>query len=127
MRIKVTAIILIAMSYVLMPAMTFAASNPLLQACDKVDASNSSICNNQNTTTNPVNHILHIAADIVALLAGLAAVILIIVSGISLITSGGNTDTVANARKRITNAIIGLIIIAFAWTIITFLTDKLIT
>ena len=115
------------MSYMMMPAMTFAASNPLLQACDKVNASNSAICNSKSPTTNPVNHILHVAADIVALLAGLSAVILIIVSGISLITSGGNTDTVANARKRITNAIIGLIIIAFAWTIITFLTDKLIT
>jgi hypothetical protein len=113
----------------------FADDSQLFQACqtlakenkDNKDFKPSPICADKNTTANPVNHILHVAADIVALLTGLAAVILIIISGISMITSGGNTEAAANARKRITNAIIGLVIVAFAWTIVTFLTDKLIT
>ena len=129
MRVRFAAIVLVLMSFMLMPAMAFADSNPLLQACDKAgtQAANSAICGDKNSAANPVNHILHVAADIVALLTGLAAVILIIISGISMITSGGNTEAAANARKRIANAVIGLVIVAFAWTIVTFLTDKLIT
>jgi hypothetical protein len=110
---------------ILAPSLAYAEDSQLFAACK--NAPNSAICAGQNTTTNPVNHILHVAADIVALLTGLAAVILIIISGISMITSGGNTEAAANARKRITNAIIGLVVVAFAWTIVTFLTDKLIT
>lgn len=112
---------------ILAPSLAYAKDSQLFEACKDVSTSaNSAICG-PSTTANPVNHILHVAADIVALLTGLAAVILIIISGISLITSGGNTEAAANARKRIANAVIGLVIVAFAWTIVTFLTDKLIT
>lgn len=74
---------------------------------------------------NPLNHVLKVATDIVAVLTGLAAVILIIAGGFSMITSGGNTEATTNARKRIISAIIGLLIVAMAWTIINFAIDKL--
>jgi len=107
----------------------------LFAACDRLAQENknnpdfkpSPICASKGTTTDPVNHIIHVTADIFALLTGLAAVILIITSGISMITSAGNADAVGNARKRITNAVIGLVLVALAWTIVSFATDKLIT
>ena len=113
----------------------YADDSQLFAACDQLAKENkdnpnfkpSPICASRSTTTNPVNHILHVATDLVALLAGLAAVILIIISGISMITSAGNAEAVANARKRILNAVIGLVIVALAWTIVSFATDKLIT
>lgn len=90
------------------------------------DRANNAVCSTATPKTDPVIHVIHVTADIFALMAGVAAVILIIAGGIGLITSRGNTDAVGNAKKRITNAVIGLAIIAFAWTIITFATDKLI-
>lgn len=105
----------------------FAACQQLAQQNkDNKDYKPSAICASQGTTKNPVNHILHVATDIIALLTGVAAVILIILSGISMITSSGNSEAVGNARKRIVNALIGLVIVALAWTIISFATDKLI-
>lgn len=77
-------------------------------------------------STNPVNQKIKVAADIVAISTGVAAVIFIILGGLTMITSAGNTEAVANARKRITSAIIGLVVVALAWLLISFVTDRLI-
>lgn len=126
MRSVFTKIItnLILAGLLILPVPVLASDNQLFAACQQ--APNSPICKDQGTTTNPVVHTIHVAADIIALLTGIFAVIIIIVSGIAMITSGGNAESVSNARKRIVGAVIGLVIVAFAWTIVTFLTDKLI-
>ncbi len=51
---------------------------------------------------------------------GLIAVILILYGGFIWMTAGGNEDKVATAKKIITAAVIGLIIILLAWAIVTF-------
>jgi hypothetical protein len=104
-----------------------ATNDQLFSACDtNAQTASSPICKDRNTTTNPVNKKIKIAADIVALVTGIAAVIFIILGGFTMITSAGNTEAVANSRKRITNALIGLVIVALAWTLIAFVTDRLI-
>lgn len=116
------------MNFIAMPSASLAADNPILSACDSKtypNAAKSPICNDRGTTTDPAIHIIHVAADLIAIITGLAAVIIIIVSGIQMITSAGSSDTVSGARKRITGALIGLVIVSLAWTIVTFLTDKL--
>lgn len=105
-------------------------NNKLFSFCNQNP--DSAVCQdrtNQNKTpnTDPVIHIVKVASDIIALLTGAAAVIIIILGGITMITSAGSAEGVANARKRITYAIIGLVIVALAWAIITFITDKLIS
>lgn len=112
---------------------------PALAATDTNDkifsgcssAPDSTVCQdraaqNNSPSTNPVNHMINVAASIIAIITGIAAVIFIIIGGLTMVTSGGNAEAVSNSRKRITNAVIGLIIVALAWTIITFLTNKLI-
>lgn len=89
--------------------------------CKKYNNSSSDGKNN-----NVVLSDIHQATDIIAWLAGAIAVIMIVVSGFSMITSGGSSETMGNARKRITNASIGLVIIVLAWTIIRFVTDSII-
>lgn len=73
---------------------------------------------------NPVARLIGAAASIIALIAGLMAVIMIILAGFQLITSGGNSEQVTKARSRLFGAIIGLIIITLAWTIIRLVTDN---
>jgi hypothetical protein len=112
-------------------------NNKIFSTCAQNPSS--SICQdkaqqNQNPTDNPVNNIIHVAANIVALLTGVVAVIFIIISGFKFITAGGSIggqrsadpNSLKSARATLSAAIIGLIIVALAWTIITFLTDKLI-
>lgn len=90
------------------------------------DSSSSPVCQKpSNPNKNPVVDIIRTATSIVALLAGVLAVIMIIISGLTLVTSGGNQEAVTNSRKRITNSIIGLVIVALAWAIIRFVTDTI--
>ncbi len=53
-------------------------------------------------------------------------VILIIISGFQWMTAGGNTDTITKARQRMTNAVIGLVIVLAAFSITEFILDKII-
>jgi hypothetical protein len=101
---------------------TAAAFNPLGAACKPV-ASTSAACSNPNTTNNPItgpNGVLIRVTHIVALAAGSAAVIIIIISGIRFITSQGESDKAAKARQSLINAAIGLVVIVLAQAIITY-------
>jgi len=56
-------------------------------------------------------------------LLGLIAVIMILYGGFTWLTAGGNEEKVATAKKIISAAIIGLIIVLLAWAIVTFVVD----
>lgn len=52
-------------------------------------------------------------------IGSVVAVIVIIIAGIMYIFSGGNSDTVGQAKNKIAGAVIGLILMALAYTILT--------
>ena len=56
-------------------------------------------------------------------LLGLIAVIMIIYGGFIWLTAGGNEDKVSTAKRIISAAVIGLIIVLLAWAIITFVVN----
>lgn len=64
------------------------------------------------------------ATDIVAYVAGAAAIILLIVSGIQYVTSDGDSNKTGTAKRTIINALIGLIVIVLARSLIIFVLDK---
>jgi len=115
-------------------AFTLFMSAPALAATDAnnkvfaVCATNPSatICKEKNPTEDPVVRIIRDASNIIVLLTGAMAVIFIILGGITMISSSGSPEAVANARKRIIYAVIGLVIVSLAWTAIAFVTDKFI-
>lgn len=53
----------------------------------------------------------------IIVLAALIALVMLILGGINWMTSGGDKQKTEEAQKRITNAIIGLAIVAAAWAI----------
>lgn len=63
--------------------------------------------------------------DILLYLAGIVAVVSIIISGVMYVTSQGNSEKAASARKRIINSFIGLAIVLFATGIVGFIGSKL--
>lgn len=86
-------------------------------------------------TTNPALHTIHVAADIIALVAGAGAVVLIMYSAYQFATAGGtpggqragdSPSKAREARATLTSSVVGLVIIALAWTIVTFVSDRLI-
>jgi hypothetical protein len=54
-------------------------------------------------------------------IAGLAAVLFIVWGGIQYIISGANPDLAKKARTNITNALLGLVIILLAYTLVAVL------
>ncbi len=75
---------------------------------------------------NPINNVLQTVSNIMALLTGLVAVGMIIGSGLVMTTSGGNPERVKKARAILQASIIGLIVVALAWSFVTFVVQNLI-
>jgi len=63
--------------------------------------------------------------DILLYFAGIAAVISIIIAGISYIMAAGSSDKITAARKRIVNSLIGLAIALVAIMVVSFIGNSL--
>jgi hypothetical protein len=116
----------------MMPAApALAAYDPLGGVCGSIkqgDTSSSepdSTCDGSSGTkaTDP-NATLRKVTNIIAVIAGVAAVIIIIVSGIQYITSGGNAQQASTARLALIGALLGLIIIVAARSIILLVLSR---
>jgi heme/copper-type cytochrome/quinol oxidase subunit 2 len=111
------------------PASVYAYS-PLTDACgaggSNGGAGSTSACTAKNA--DPISGkdgVLRKVSFMLAIFAGIAAVIVIIFSGFQYVTSDGDAQKAANARSGIIGAVIGLVIIAVAQTIVIFVVSKL--
>jgi hypothetical protein len=64
---------------------------------------------------------------IVAIAAGVAAIIILIVSGLSMITSAGDAQKFNKARNGFIYALVGLVVIVLAQAIVSFVVTKALT
>lgn len=116
----------------------FAQTDLLKGACTG-KAADGAVCQQylkqKKTGQNPVVDRIQTVTNIFALLTGVAAVIVIIYGGFVFVTAGGSiggarsTDSptrAKQARAMVTGAVIGLVIVALGWTIVTFVTNNLI-
>lgn len=104
------------------------AEDILDEACATAPDSPTCKSNQAGSKSNPLtgkDGILYKVSQIIAIIAGIAAVIVVIVSGIRYITSGGDSQKTASAKNTLVGALIGLIIIVLAQTIITFVIKRL--
>lgn len=118
-------LILCVLSYLLLFSLTTRAYalDILRTTCNSSPTTQSSPTCQQNAkhandTVNPAVTTIHDAVDIIGLVAGIAAVIIIIYSGIRYIINGSNPEGQKQARSSLIGALIGLVIIALAWTIV---------
>jgi len=63
--------------------------------------------------------------DILLRLAGIAAVISIIIAGIGYITAAGSSDKITASRKRIINSLLGLAVVLVAAAVVSFIGNRL--
>jgi cytochrome bd-type quinol oxidase subunit 2 len=122
-------------AFVLGPSLKVSAFDLFGRTCNKnsVEGGNgkqSSVCeaNNKSKNSNGKDNVvldsINKAVNIVAVVTGMMAVIMIIIAGFTYATAGGNAEETKNARNRILWSAIGLAIISLAWTITRFITNE---
>ena len=127
MRVKV-AYLLSALAFMLV-AFCFGMSHEVManindKACSEIsdDTLKEAMgCNSGDKTVQPIAVNL-INAGIATV--GIIAVVVIVISGIRLATSSGDASKIAQARRMIIYALVGLGVAVFAWTIVTFVLDN---
>ena len=110
----------------LMGGMALAATNPAYSGVDCGGAAaKSPVCSAPKT--DPLtgsNGVIVKAANIIALVAGVAAVIILIIAGINFILSSGDAAKTGRARETIIYAAVGIAVIVLSRAIITFVVSK---
>ncbi len=96
------------------------------KACDgSPEAQSSSLCQEKDTVDpNPVygpNGIINKVANVIAIISGVVALVYIMISGLKIVMSSGDSNKVTEARNGIIYASVGLVVIAMARIIIGFI------
>jgi len=85
---------------------------------------NNTNCTASGDTNTTINKLIHTIINLLSIVVGVVAVIMIIVGGLRYITSGGSDTSVTSAKNTILYAIIGLIIVALAQVMVRFVLSK---
>lgn len=96
-------------------------------ACNQTSAADAAACKDK-TDNNPLtgtNGTLIKIANIVSIIAGGAAVIILIISSLRYVISGGDSGKTQSAKEGIIGALVGLAIIVLARSLIGFVLSKL--
>ena len=121
----IAALLLPVLAFVALAAPATLAFDPIGQVCSGAGSKNA-ICQ-QKPTEDPVVRIIRVAILIMSILVGIFAVIMIIIGGLTMVTSAGNSEKVSKARARVIYSLVALVIAALAWTIVTFVINRITT
>lgn len=96
--------------------------------CGTGNAKDTDVCQNikpGQPGQNPIIKAIKVTITILSVIIGVAAVIMIIVSGLSFMTANGDAQAIARARGSIIFALVGIIIVGLAQTLVAFVLNKL--
>lgn len=104
----------------------FGVSSMAFAVAPGIDAPRNEVC--QGITGGPcttaggndISRVLKAVLSILSWIAGVAAIIMIIISGLKYITSGGDSSSVASAKQSLIYALVGVVIVALSQVIVRF-------
>jgi hypothetical protein len=82
-------------------------------------------CDSQTDAVQKLNNLIRRVINLLSIIVGFVAVVMIIIGGLRYITSGGSDTGVTSAKNTILYAIIGLIIVALAQLLVRFVLRQL--
>ena len=96
-------------------------------ACNNSNISNHTVCNQSNAigNTNPVIKAMRIILEVLSMIAGIVAVFGLIIAGIRIATSNGDSNSFNTAKGAILYVVIGVAIVVLSQSIILYVLDKL--
>lgn len=119
-KLTISMALLGAFSMPLVPAVAFAA--PKDDVCEGVRLTGGD-CDPGAAGTS-VERIIKTVINLLSLIVGVVAVIMIIIGGLKYITSSGDSNNVSSAKNTILYAVIGLVVVVLAQVIVRFVLDK---
>jgi cytochrome bd-type quinol oxidase subunit 2 len=105
----------------LLPATVYA-QTPKDEVCKGVVLTGGN-CDPANASSS-VETVIKTVINLLSLIVGIVAVIMIIIGGLKYITSSGDSNNVTSAKNTILYAVIGLVIVVLAQVIVRFVLDK---
>jgi len=128
-KIALAMAILLSSFSMAMPSLALDCTSPVTPkdeiqcgACDAAGtpAANCKPANAEGTLHDTLVEVI----NIISVLAGAVAVVMIIIGGFRFVTSAGNAESTKSARNTIVYAVIGLVIIAMAQIIVHFVLNN---
>jgi hypothetical protein len=115
-----------ALCLCLIPAPALAAEkNVFDQVPCSGSVSTSAACNTSGNPITGTDGSITKVTTLIAYIAGVAAVLIIIIGGVMYVLSGGDQAKVTAAKDTILYAVIGLVVVILARTIIVFVIGKI--
>lgn len=137
-KIKIALVSLSALFLLAAPAALSVSSATVLAAADikgslctgtdlEVGDPNKAKCNTDagGSGEGKLNALITQIINIISVIVAIVAVIMLIFGGFRYVTSGGAADKVKGAKDTILYALIGLVIVALAQTVVKFVVNKL--
>lgn len=121
LRSKLTALVsalLLMMTF--SPALVLANCATPASTKEAIQCGSDSGAGSSNQNPSSLDTTVHDIINILSLVVGIAAIIMIIVSGLRYITSAGDAEKVKGAKRGLLYALVGLVIVALAQTIVHF-------
>ncbi len=110
---------------VMVPAVVSAQNPSVTDVCEGVKLTGATSCGPGDTAgTTGIANIIETVINLLSLLVGVVAVIMIIVGGLKYIMSSGDASNTASAKNTILFAIVGLVVVALAQIIVRFVLNK---
>jgi hypothetical protein len=106
------------------PASPAFAQSAKSQVCDAIGGAAGNRGCDVPGTSSPAS-VVKTAINILSLVVGVAAVIMIIIGGFKYVTSAGDSNSIASAKNTVIYAIVGLIIASLAQVIVRFVLNRI--
>ncbi|HEY5138592.1 MAG TPA: hypothetical protein VIJ25_04655 [Methylococcales bacterium] len=91
-------------------------------ACNAINAG--ADCSSTNGGAD-IGKVITIIVNVLSMVIGIIAVIMIMIGGFKYVISGGDANSVASAKNTVLYAVVGLIVVVLAQTVVRFVLFKL--
>lgn len=71
-----------------------------------------------------LDKVVKAAVQILSIIAGIAAVIMLIIGGLKYVTSGGDSSSIASAKTSIIYALVGIVVVVLSQLLVKFVLTK---
>lgn len=116
-----------ALWLVSVPIRVSAQFDPLGAACSENSAS--AACteskNAQDKDANPVTDTVNNVANLIAIATAVVSIIVIIIAGITMVFSAGESAAIKSARDAIIYAAVGMVVVGLARSIVVFIVNRI--